>query len=157
MTEKLLFLSLLGILVSMPAAENANAAAASGPPKSKQAYESLKPMAEEGRAVAQHELGVMYRTGKGAPQNDAQAARWFRKAAEQGLAEAQNNLGGLYATGRGVSRDIVKAYAWFMLAADQGLAEAKANRARLAKQMSGDQLARGKQMASRQLARKPSE
>jgi TPR repeat protein len=48
--------------------------------------------AEQGFAEAQCNLGVMYRLGRGVPQDDAEAMRWYRKAAKQGNAQAQNGL-----------------------------------------------------------------
>jgi TPR repeat protein len=61
------------------------------------ALKNWKPMAEQGHAGAQYNLGVMYKNGRGIPQDYMQAAAWYRKAAEQGIANAQYNLGGMYA------------------------------------------------------------
>ena len=61
--------------------------------------------AEQGDASAQLDLGVMYATGEGVPQDAAEAVRWFRLAAEQGDASAQFNLGVRYDTGEGVPQD----------------------------------------------------
>ena len=49
--------------------------------------------AEQGLAMAQYNLGVMYAKGEGVTQDNEQAVAWYRKAAEQGEAIAQNNLG----------------------------------------------------------------
>ena len=57
--------------------------------------------AEQGHASAQFNLGLMYATGEGVPEDDAEAVRWYRMAAEQGHAGAQFNLGLMYATGGG--------------------------------------------------------
>ena len=43
-------------------------------------------------ADAQFNLGVMYDTGEGVPQDDAEAVRWFRLAAEQGVEFASKYL-----------------------------------------------------------------
>ena len=48
--------------------------------------------AEQGEIYAQYNLGWMYGTGTGVPQDDDEAVKWFRKAAEQGHAEAQLRL-----------------------------------------------------------------
>jgi TPR repeat protein len=53
----------------------------------------MRPLAEEGNAAAQFDLGVMYQFSRDVPQDYGAAANWYRKAAEQGLAEAQYNLG----------------------------------------------------------------
>ena len=80
----------------------------------------IRPLANDGDAAAQFNLGVMYLTGHGVQQDDAAAALWFRKAAEQGYALAQTNLGVLYRDGRGVAEDATEAVMWFRKAADQG-------------------------------------
>src|SRR6266566_6530227 len=81
------------------------------------AQELWRPLAEQGVARAQNNLGVMYENAKGVPQDVNEALRWYRLAAEQGYAGAQNNLGLIYALGRGAPRDPVRAYMWFSLAA----------------------------------------
>ena len=52
------------------------------------------PLAEQGDAEAQYNLGVMYYKGDGVSQDYQTAAKWFRLAAEQGDAKAQFVLGG---------------------------------------------------------------
>ncbi len=49
--------------------------------------------AEQGRAIAQYNLGWMYFFGRGVPHGYAEALKWYRLAAEQGNALAQLNLG----------------------------------------------------------------
>src|SRR6266478_4577730 len=85
----------------------------------------IRPLANDGDAAAQFNLGLMYFTGHGVQQDDAAAALWFRKAAEQGYVFAQSNLGVLYRDGRGVPRDYAEAAIWIRKAADQGHAVAK--------------------------------
>ena len=87
----------------------------------------LRPLADQGMAVAQFSLGVMYANGMGAPQDATQAVNWFRKAADQGNADAQANLGAMYDKGQGVSQDFVQAVNWFRRAADHGNADAQAS------------------------------
>jgi len=77
--------------------------------------------AEQGHALAQCNLGVMYDKGRGVKQDHAEAVRWYRKAAEKGHAHAQCNLGGMYASGQGVKQDHAEAVRWFRKAAEQGL------------------------------------
>ena len=77
----------------------------------------LRAQAAIGNAQSQYDLGVMYREGRGVPQDDAEAVAWYRKAANQGYAYAQSMLGWMYANGRGVPQDEVLAYMWFNLAA----------------------------------------
>ena len=73
------------------------------------AFRIWKPLAEQGDAEAQYNLSLMYRKGKGIPEDDAKAVHWYRKAAELGLAKAQSNLGVRYANGEGVPEDDAKA------------------------------------------------
>ena len=37
--------------------------------------------AEAGQAIAQYNLGVLYATGQGVPQDDVEAVKWHRQAA----------------------------------------------------------------------------
>ena len=84
-------------------------------------------VAEQGDVFAQYNLGVMYDTGEGVPEDAAEAVRWFRAAAEQGHARAQYNLGVKYATGEGVPEDDAEAVRWYRAAAEQGIAFAQYN------------------------------
>ncbi len=54
------------------------------------AIREWRPLAEQGNAKAQFNLGVMYDRGLGVPQDYAEAVKWYRKAAEQGHAGAQS-------------------------------------------------------------------
>ena len=63
------------------------------------------PIAEQGYAPAQYNLGIMYDNGYGVPQDYAEAMKWYRLAAEQGHTDAQYNLGLMYDNGRGVPQD----------------------------------------------------
>ena len=76
--------------------------------------------AEQGVAVAQYNLGLMYENGQGVRQDYAEAVRWYRKAAEQGNANAQYNLGVMYGNGQGVRQDRALAQEWFGKACQNG-------------------------------------
>ena len=65
-------------------------------------FQEVLSRAEQGDAVAQFNLGVMYGRGEGVPEDDAEAVKWYRKAAEQGLASTQFELGVMYYMGEGV-------------------------------------------------------
>jgi uncharacterized protein len=86
-----------------------------------------RPLAEQGDAIAQYNLGNMYASGKGAPQDYAAAISWYRKAAAQGYAGAQYNLGHIYRNGQGVRQDYAAAASWYRKAAEQGDADAQYN------------------------------
>ena len=95
------------------------------------------PLAKQGNADAQNNLGVMYRHGMGVPQNDKTAVKWYRLAAEQGDADAQLNLGLMYQYGRGVPKNHKTAAKWYKLAAEQGDADAQSNLALMYKEGQG--------------------
>ena len=79
------------------------------------ALKEWKPLADQGDAIAQYNLGLMYAYGEGVPEDDAEAVRWYRLAADQGHAGAQYNLGVMYANGRGVPEDDAEAVRWYRL------------------------------------------
>jgi uncharacterized protein len=87
----------------------------------------FQPLAEQGDASAQSNLGVMYEQGRGVAQNYREAMRWFRLAAMQGDASAQSNLGVMYFKGQGIAQDFREAMKWYRLGAGQGNAEAQFN------------------------------
>jgi uncharacterized protein len=101
----------------------------------------LEPLALQGNAVAQFNLGVLHDVGRGVWQDYAAAARWYRLAAKQGHAAAQFNLGGLYFEGLGVTRDLVRASVWFTLAATTGFDGATRNRNSVTTLLTQDQIA----------------
>ena len=89
------------------------------------ALREWQPLAEQGDALAQYHVGMLYHKGRGVPQDDVQARKWYAKAAAQGQAKAQFGLGTLYFNGEGGSKDYQQALRWFRLAANQGEALAQ--------------------------------
>lgn len=77
-------------------------------------------LAEQGDMTAQHNLGTMYTTGAGVPQDYAEAKKWYGKAAERGLAQSQRILGSMYRQGLGVPQDYTEAANWYEKSAKQG-------------------------------------
>jgi TPR repeat protein len=92
-----------------------------------EALKLWRPLAEQGNATAQYQVGILYAEGKGVAASDLIAAAWFQRAANQGVAEAQYNLGVSYAEGLGLTRDDVAAAKWFRRSADQGMPYAQLN------------------------------
>ena len=91
-----------------------------------------KPLADQGHAYAQYNLGIMYANGYGVPEDDAEAVRWYRLAADQGHAvRAQYNLGLKYANGEGVLQDNVTAHMWFNIAGANGDEAGRDNREKI--------------------------
>jgi TPR repeat protein len=107
----------------------------------------LRPLANQGDASAQYNLGLMYAKGDGVPQNYAEALKWFGLAADQGDADAQYNLGTMYTNGRGVPQDYVLAHMWFNLSAAQGVQIAVTQRDRIATRMTPAQIAEAQKLA----------
>ena len=91
------------------------------------ALREWRPIAEQGNANAQYNIGLMHHKGQGVTQDPAEAIAWYQRAAEQGIAKAQNNLGLMYFERQGVARNYFHAHKWFHLAAVQGQADAQRN------------------------------
>src|SRR5271154_6828431 len=72
------------------------------PTQTKSIDPALLAKAQGGDPDAEFDIGYVYETGEGVPQDYAQAAIWYRKAAEQGNANSQYDLALLYNTGQGV-------------------------------------------------------
>jgi uncharacterized protein len=87
----------------------------------------LHPLADQGDAQAQYNLGTLYDNGQGVAQNDAEAMKWYRKAADQGDDRGQNNLATMYVKGQGVPQNYAEAMTWYRKAADQGNTRAQQN------------------------------
>ena len=109
------------------------------------------PLAAQGYAEAQNNLGVMYENGTGVPQDYKEAVRWYRLAAAQGNAKAQNNLGVMHERGQGVPQDYARAYMWFNLSAASSSGEdgklAINNRNKAAAKMTSAQIEQAQEMA----------
>jgi len=105
------------------------------------------PLAEQGDANAQLQLGAMYKDGKGVLQDRAEAVKWYRKAAEQGNADAQWQLGAKYFVGWGVPQDYVMALMWFNLAAAKGNKQAIKARDNLDAHLWSGQIAEAQRLA----------
>lgn len=87
------------------------------------AYRIWKPLAEQGNAAAQYNLGLLYQHGLGVERQLAVAVKWYGLAAQNGDADAQTVIGDLYADGFWGAKDYAKAVQWYRLAAEQGHAE----------------------------------
>jgi TPR repeat protein len=88
------------------------------------AYEWARKAADLGYSDAATTIGIMYETGKGAPQNGAEAAIWYRKAADAGNPTAMAYLGALYDAGNGVGQDFTQAMDWYRRGAEAGNGDA---------------------------------
>ncbi len=111
------------------------------------ALKEWRPLAEQGDAVAQCNLGVMYQLGLGVPRDYQEAAQWCRLAGEQEHAGAQVLLGAMYHLGQGVPRDDTLAHMWVTLAMAHGIAVAVKWRDLFEKAMTPAQLAEAQRLA----------
>ncbi len=80
--------------------------------------QAIRGSAAAGNRDAQSHLGVMYRMGRGVPQNDARSFRWFREAALAGDPAAQHYLGLFYLGGVGTGIDLEEATLWLRRCAE---------------------------------------
>jgi S1-C subfamily serine protease len=76
----------------------------------REAFKWYLKAAEQGIAVAQHNVAVMYAAGQGVAKDDREAVKWYRKASDQGFTKSQANLGWMDNGGRGLDRDKTEAY-----------------------------------------------
>ena len=111
------------------------------------ALKEWRPLAEQGNAQAQKNLGFMYRNGKGLVQDYADAAKWYRLAAEQGNANAQSNLGLMYEYGRGVLQDNILSHMWYNIASANGYKKSSEWRDEIAAKMTGADISKAQTMA----------
>ena len=86
---------------------------------------AFKKAAEQGKADAQFNLGLMVLKGEGVAQNYVEAKALFEKAAQQNNVRAQVNLGRMYAKAKGVAPNYGMAVYWFNKAAELGYADAQ--------------------------------
>ena len=110
----------------------------------------MQTRAEQGDALGQAGLGLMYKKGRGVPQDDQLAVQWFRKAAEQGNASGQSWLGWMYKEGRGVPKNYVYAYMWINIASFEAAFEQRplnALQKTLEKEMTPPQIQKAKALA----------
>ncbi len=112
------------------------------------AAKEWRPLAEQGDAADQFNLGLLYLNGQGVPQDLDQAVQWFTRSAEQDYDKAQLNLGAMYGAGNGVKRDYVQAYKWLNICASKGNAKCVTQRDLVAKKLSGSKLAKAQHLAS---------
>lgn len=112
------------------------------------AAKEWRPLAEQGSAAAQRNMGYLYLDGHGVPQDYGEAVMWIRRSAEQDDTEAQHELGALYGAGKGVKRDYVQAYKWMNICAAKGNAGCMTQRDLLAKKLKAGQIAEAQRLAT---------
>lgn len=103
--------------------------------------------AQQGHADAQLTLGMMYAEGQGIPQDEQKSVDWYTRAAQQGNASVQMILAMMYADGQGRVEDPVESFKWTLLAEANGR-DVAGHKQLLAEQMSDEQIAQARQMAT---------
>ena len=116
------------------------------------ALQEWRPLAEQGYANAQSDLGYLYHLGAGVPQDYAEAAKWYLLAAKQGYAKAQGQLGFMYQHGDGMPQDYVIAHMWYNIRAANGSGLGAMNRAEIEERMTREQIAEAQALARRCMA-----
>jgi len=84
-------------------------------------------LAKAGNAEAQHNLAMLYRTGKGVKKDLSASFKWFQQAADQGVSDAQYYLAYMYESGEAVEKNQKKAIEWYRKAAERGQGLAQIN------------------------------
>ncbi len=92
-----------------------------------EAFTVFARLAEAGNAEAQHNLAMLYRTGKGVEKDMGASFKWFQQAAEQGISDAQYYLAYMHDNGETVAKNLPKAFEWYKKAAEQGQGLAQIN------------------------------
>jgi TPR repeat protein len=116
-------LILLGVSPLRAGMDEANEAFERGDMKA--AFVEFLAEAEQGNAIAQYNVALMYAEGLGTKKLPDEAVRWYRMAAEQGHADAQFELSEMLYWGDEVPADLAESAHWTRLAAEQGHAEAQ--------------------------------
>ncbi len=96
-------------------------------PDAKVAAGWLEKAANQGFALAQLRLGILYGKGVGVTRDYAMARKWFQAAAENGNAHAMHDLAVLISEGHGRKPDPAAAHAWFRKAAELGVLDSQYN------------------------------
>ena len=117
------------------------------PQDHKEAMRLYREAAEQGVAMAQYNLGLLYTKGRGVPQDHKEARKWLGKAADQELARAQNSLGVMYEFGKGVLQDNSLAHIWYNISSANGHEIAGQHRDRISQIMTREAIEEAQAMA----------
>jgi TPR repeat protein len=121
------------------------------------AAKEWRPLAEQGDAPTQYNLGLLYLDGHGVALDYAEAVKWFKRSADQDFTEAQHDLGAMYGAGKGVKRDYLEAYKWMNICAAKGNAGCLSQRDLIAKKLKPAQITQGQRLSSQFAPKKESE
>ena len=86
-----------------------------------------QPLAEQGDALAEYNIGHMHYNGHGGNKDYREAVKWYTLSALHGNNIARYALGVIYESGEIVETDYKLAAAWYQLAANEGYGKAQFN------------------------------
>jgi localization factor PodJL len=116
--------------------------------------------ANDGNAMAQHNLAMMYATGEGVNRDDVQAGVWFERSAAQGDPAAQFHLGdrcfrASLSMGQAEADEaLIESFKWLQLSSAQGYPNADACRERVNLRMSREHVVEGNRRVAAFAARR---
>jgi len=145
-----LILSLSGFLILSAGAARADFAAGVTAVLAEDYETAMKewlPLAEQGVAGAQSNIGDMFSNGLGMERDNAQAFFWHLKAADQGVVKSIFFVGAALAAGQGVEKDLVQGTKWLLLAKRVGFPNAEQVLSLLSQSMSPEDAAEGERLA----------
>ena len=105
------------------------------------------PLAEQGLAGAQSNIGDLFSNGLGMERDDAQAFFWHIQAAEQGVVKSMFFVGAALAAGQGVEKDVVQGVKWLLLARRVGFPNADQVLRLVSRSISPEDAAEGERLA----------
>jgi uncharacterized protein len=112
------------------------------------ALEKLMPLAKNGHAAAQYNIGVMHEWGNGVPKNNVEALKWYSISANLSHKDAQNNLGAMYSKGEGTEQNFIEALKWFIISAKNGSEGGQKNIRIVEKRMTYEQISQAQKLAN---------
>lgn len=119
---KNLFITLLVIVVSFSTSTFGQTTADANKAMSEKMYGDVvrisQPLAEQGDAVAQLQMGMLFLNGWGVGKDYARAFKWLQMSANSDNKDAQYALGSMYLRGQGVRFDLNQSFFWRKKAAD---------------------------------------
>lgn len=105
-------------------------------------------LAENGSAIAQSGLGLLYYTGSGVPRNYARARALFLAAAQQNVPQAQMFLSLMYRRGEGMRQSYILSYMWCDIAVGAGHEEASYICQNIAEHLTGGEVLEAQRLSS---------
>jgi TPR repeat protein len=145
-----LSLALTGVLAVAAGGARADFAAGVAAAQAEDYETAMKewlPLAEQGVAGAQSNIGDLFSNGLGMERDNAQAYFWHIQAAEQGVAKSIFFVGAALVAGQGVEKDMVQGVKWLLLAKRVGFPNADQVLRLISQSISPEDAAEGERLA----------